>query len=245
MLGLQGVSKRYAAGAVAVRGVNLECREEAVTCLLGPSGCGKSTVLKLLAGLLQPDEGDVVGPFAGETAFVFQEPTLMPWRRVGANVRLPLELRGVRRRESADAAEAALASVGLGDRTRAYPRELSGGMKMRVSLARALVTEPRVVFMDEPFAALDEQSRFRLNDDLIRLRDERRLTVVFVTHSVYEAVYLADRIVVMSAAPGRVQAVIDTPRHPDQTGRAFRTSVAYAERCAEVSERMLEVSADE
>ena len=185
--------------------------------LLGPSGCGKSTALRIIAGLSEPSRGTVTGG-DGEGAgrgigFVFQEPTLMPWATVFGNVFLPLKLAGRDRAASAPRVMETLARVGLADFADAYPRELSGGMRMRVSIARALVTAPRMLLMDEPFAALDEITRFKLNDDLIALWRELRMTVVFVTHSVFESVYLSQRIVVMTARPGRVSSelAIDAP----------------------------------
>ncbi len=190
--------------------------------LLGPSGCGKSTALRLIAGLLPPDSGAVTWP-AGKPpiGFVFQDATLMPWADARANVRLPLDLQHIPRAEGNARAEAALARVGLAAFARAVPRELSGGMKMRVSIARALVTEPSLLLLDEPFAALDEPTRAALNDDLLRLwneaparRGQEKLTVIFVTHSVGESAYLSSRVLVMTRRPGRVAADIALPPGP-------------------------------
>ncbi|MEJ0068355.1 MAG: ABC transporter ATP-binding protein [Pseudomonadota bacterium] len=238
---LSQVGKVYSNGTVALDGVSLDIRAGEFLSLVGPSGCGKSTVLRLIAGLGELSAGRIEWPgLADATAtdqrlgFVFQEPTLMPWATVSANVMLPLRLKGVPRDAAAPRVEAALRRVGLEGFARAYPRELSGGMKMRVSIARALVTEPRVLLMDEPFAALDEITRFKLNNDLLALWQEQRWTVIFVTHSVYESVYLSSRIAVMAARPGRVVAdlPIDAPYPRDE---AFRTSSAYNGFCRTVS----------
>jgi NitT/TauT family transport system ATP-binding protein len=210
--------------------------------LLGPSGCGKSTALRLIAGLTEPSRGAIQWgePYrAGSKepraiGFVFQEPTLMPWATVAANVRLPLKLKG-----QASAAQprvdAALARVGLAGFEASYPRELSGGMKMRASIARALVTEPRLLLMDEPFAALDEITRAKLNDDLLALWRERRFTAVFVTHSVFESVYLSTDVAVMTPRPGRIFAR-HTIASAGPRDAAFRTSLAYLDSCRAVSQ---------
>lgn len=195
LVALRGVDKTFANGTTALSGLALDIRENEFVSLLGPSGCGKSTALRILAGLIPPSRGEVAWAgggraedHRGEIGFVFQEPTLMPWASVADNVYLPLRLRGVSRRDAGDAIAASLALVGLSKFAEAYPRELSGGMKMRVSIARALSLRPRILLMDEPFAALDEITRFKLNDDLLRLQHEFACTVVFVTHSVYESV---------------------------------------------------------
>jgi NitT/TauT family transport system ATP-binding protein len=218
--------------------------------LIGPSGCGKSTLLKLIANLIEPSDGRIMwwsGAFektvsSGRSlAFVFQDPTLMPWARVEANVRLPLDLAGVPKAGSRQRVEQALARVGLEGFARHYPRQLSGGMKMRVSIARSLVTEPDLLLMDEPFGALDEFTRNRLDADLVRLWWERKLTTVFVTHSIYEAVFLSTRVVVMGAQPGRVFKVmsIDEPHPRDES---FRNSPRFAEYCRTLSASLTEVS---
>ena len=234
---LERVSKIFANGTVALAGLDLTIGRHEFVSLLGPSGCGKSTALRLIAGLGRPTSGRIRGPEGaerGSIGFVFQEPTLMPWATVFENVRLPLRLAGIGRRQAEGPVEEALAMVGLSDFARAYPRELSGGMKMRVSIARALVTRPSLLLMDEPFAALDEITRTKLNDDLLALWRAQSWTVVFVTHSVYESVYLSTRIVVMAARPGRVVAdlPIDAPWPRDE---AFRTSPAYGALCRRVS----------
>jgi NitT/TauT family transport system ATP-binding protein len=239
LIRIGGVSKIYHNGTVALRDVDLAVAHGEFVSLLGPSGCGKSTLLRLIAGLGAVSDGtidwplsryDVRGEPIRDLGFVFQDPTLMPWATVADNVYLPLKLTGIGRRAAAARIAEALAMVKLERFAGAYPRELSGGMKMRVSIARALVVKPRVLLMDEPFAALDEITRFRLNNDLLRLWQEQRWTVVFVTHSVFESVYLSNRIIVMSTRPGRIvgEVAIDAP-YP--RGDAFRTSRTYNEFC--------------
>ena len=233
---LAGVGKTFRSGTEAVRGIDLTVASGAFVSVLGPSGCGKSTLLRIIARLTPPSQGRVhwEGDVRGHIGFVFQEPTLMPWATVWDNVYLPLRLAGRSRSEAAAPIAATLASLGLGGFERAYPRELSGGMRMRVSIARALVNAPRLLLLDEPFAALDELTRFRLNEDLLRLWERHRCTVVFVTHSVFEAVFLSNRIVVMTPRPGRIVAdlSVDLP-YPREAG--LRTAPAYAERCRAVS----------
>ena len=232
---LEGVCKTFANGTVALTGVDLDVRRGEFLSLLGPSGCGKSTILRLLSGLTGSSSGWI--NWSGEErelGFVFQEPTLMPWATVFNNVWLPLRLKGRSRKQATGAIEDALEKVGLAGFAKSYPRELSGGMKMRVSIARALVTRPALLLMDEPFAALDEITRNKLNDDLIALKCELDATVIFVTHSVYESVYLSDRIVVMAPRPGRVVAEIEIPEPLPRT-EEFRLTPLYAERCRETS----------
>jgi NitT/TauT family transport system ATP-binding protein len=238
LIALTNVDKRFAQGTLALSGLSLRVPQGEFLSLLGPSGCGKSTALRLIAGLATPSAGTLerpeLDPFAGGLAFVFQEPTLMPWATVADNVGLPLKLAHQAPARIRDQVAQALDGVGLASFGAMFPRELSGGMKMRVSIARALVTRPRLLLMDEPFAALDEITRLRLNDDLLALRERLALTVVFVTHSVYESVYLSDRVLVMSARPGRVLA----EHRIDQTGardEAWRTSARYGELCRQVS----------
>ena len=216
--------------------------------LLGPSGCGKSTALRIIAGLGDVSTGTIDWPSSrinskglpeGDISFVFQEPTLMPWQTVFGNVYLPLKLRGVSKAAARDEIMKTLATVGLADFAEAYPRELSGGMKMRVSIARALVTNPKLLLMDEPFAALDEITRQKLNDDVLRLWRETGITVIFVTHSVFESAYLSNRIVVMKARPGRVHA--DFPLVTSMSRDAhYRTSEDYRQACEKVSNMLLE-----
>ena len=232
------VSKRFANGTLALGGATLDIEERRFLSLLGPSGCGKSTLLRLIAGLVEPSSGTIVWDGGREgLSFVFQEPTLMPWATALANVALPLRLAHVRREEGEARAAAALASVGLAGFEKSYPRELSGGMKMRVSIARALVTKPRMLLMDEPFAALDEITRFKLNNDLLDLWQRDSFTVVFVTHSVFESVFLSQRIAVMTARPGRVLSEIDVAAPYPRDG-GYRTSPQYNEHCRTVSEAL-------
>ena len=235
VVSLRQVGKAFANGTRALAGLDLDVAEGEMLSLLGPSGCGKSTALRMIAGLMEPSEGDIRWA-AGrpEIGFVFQEPTLMPWARVRENVWLPLRLRGVSRALAAPRIDAALALVGLAGFEASYPRELSGGMKMRVSIARALVLRPKVLLLDEPFAALDEITRFKLNNDLLRIKAELGATVIFVTHSVYESVYLSTRIVVMAARPGRVIADIAVPA-PLPRDEEFRAAPLYIDKCREAS----------
>ena len=215
VVSMRHVSKQFSNGTLALKDMSLDVRRGEFLSLLGPSGCGKSTALRIIAGLGAPSSGQIDWPSSkinsrglpeGDVGFVFQEPTLMPWQTVWGNVYLPLRLAGVSKSAADPRIMEALASVGLADFTKSYPRELSGGMKMRVSIARALVTKPKLLLMDEPFAALDEITRQRLNDDVLRLWRETGITVIFVTHSVFESAFLSNRIVVMRARPGQVYA---------------------------------------
>jgi NitT/TauT family transport system ATP-binding protein len=251
LISIRSVGKTYANGVEALRGVSLEIPAAPhFVSLLGPSGCGKSTLLRMIAGLDSATSGEIAWPARREAeggrrpdiGFVFQEPTLMPWATVFDNVYLPLRLRHIRRRAAREQVMASLRMVGLDGFAQSYPRELSGGMKMRVSIARALITRPPVLLMDEPFAALDEITRLKLNDDLLALWESQRLTVIFVTHSVYESVYLSDRIVVMAARPGRV--IADLPIEvPYPRGGEYRTSPAYVGYYREVSDWLKEAMA--
>jgi NitT/TauT family transport system ATP-binding protein len=233
IVSLRNVGKTFESGTIALRGFNLDVRAGEFVSLLGPSGCGKSSALRIIAGLSTASEGTVDGP-RGKLGFVFQEPTLMPWANVAANVRLPLKLSGA---DDGAAVTQALERVGLGEFAEAYPRELSGGMRMRASIARALVTEPQLLLMDEPFAALDEITRFKLNNDLLAVWQELRRTVIFVTHSVFESVFLSQRIVVMTQRPGRVYAEIPIPA-PYPRDERFRTSAEYVGYCRQVAEAL-------
>lgn len=254
-LELHAAAKTYASGTQALLPVDLRVAPGQFITLLGPSGCGKSTLLKMAAGLLAPSSGSVqrwgelVVPGAAAGAglgFVFQEATLMPWASVGDNVRLPLDLAGVPRQEALPRVRAALLRVGLEGFEGGLPRELSGGMKMRVSIARSLVTQPRLLLMDEPFGALDEITRYRLDSDLLDLWQKQQagqagLTVVFVTHSIHEAVFLSQRVLVMAARPGRVvdEVAIDEP-YP--RGADFRVSTAFARHAARLQDSLLNAS---
>jgi len=238
LLSVSDAGKRFDNGTEALSGLDFQVRDGEFLSLLGPSGCGKSTALRLIAGLIQPDKGAIVWNGARpKLGFVFQEPTLMLWADARTNARLPLDLKGIARTEADARALDALTRLGLKDFARAYPRELSGGMKMRVSIARALAARPKLLLMDEPFAALDEPTRQALNDDLLRLAREDRMTVIFVTHSVTEASYLSDRVLVMTPRPGRVKAEIDLPRGPRD-----RLSPAFADNQRRVADAMLETA---
>jgi NitT/TauT family transport system ATP-binding protein len=243
---MSGVDKVFGGDVVALRGMALDVREGDFISLLGPSGCGKSTALRLIAGLMPPTAGRIEwkGGFnTGDLGVVFQEPTLMPWATVAQNVWLPFRLRGRSYAAAKDEVREVLDLVGLGRFMNSYPRELSGGMKMRVSIARAMVTHPRLILMDEPFAALDEITRFKLNNDLLQLKAKIGCTVIFVTHSVFESVFLSDRIVVMAARPGRVirELAIDAPYPRSED---FRTSTEYAAHCRATSDALHEAIGD-
>jgi NitT/TauT family transport system ATP-binding protein len=242
VVSLRNVGKTFENGTVALGRFDLTVRQGEFVSLLGPSGCGKSTALRIIGGLSAASSGTVERPADG-VGFVFQEPTLMPWADVAANVSLPLRLAHRDRFVSRKAVAQALERVGLSHFADSYPRELSGGMKMRVSIARALVTEPRLLLMDEPFAALDEITRFKLNNDLLALWQTLGHTVIFVTHSVFESVFLSQRIVVMTPRPGRVFTEIAIPA-PYPRDEDFRTSADYARYCRLVSEALGEAMAE-
>ena len=246
LLELRGVEKRYDNGTLALEKVDLAVGKHEFVSLLGPSGCGKSTALKMIAGLSPVTSGSISWANANEKdesnhakdiSFVFQESTLMPWTKVFDNVWLPLRLKGISREAAKPQINAVLDKVGLAQFAQVYPRELSGGMKMRVSIARAMVTEPRLLLMDEPFAALDEMTRFKLNNDTLALWQAQQFTTIFVTHSVYESVYLSNRIIVMAARPGRIIADIAVDE-PYPRADAFRNTPRYAELCVKVSQAL-------
>ncbi len=241
LLQMEQVDKVFGGGeVVALKGMSLNVDTGDFISLLGPSGCGKSTALRLIAGLAHPTGGRITwsgGKGKNDLSVVFQEPTLMPWATVAQNVWLPFRLQGKSYGAVRDDVLEALKLVGLEKFQNAYPRELSGGMKMRVSIARAMVTKPRLILMDEPFAALDEITRFRLNNDLLALKAAIGCTVIFVTHSVFESVFLSDRIVVMAARPGRVIRELTVPA-PYPRDEAFRTSADYAAQCREASDAL-------
>jgi len=246
LVSLRAVGKIFPSGVVALADYDLDVREGEILTLLGPSGCGKSTVLRLICGLAHPTAGAIdwrAPQIRSNIGFVFQDATLLPWASVFDNVFLPLRLKGVPREAASARIEEALAQVGLIDFSRALPRELSGGMRMRCAIARALVTRPALMMMDEPFAALDEVTRFKLNDDLLALKRRFGATIVFVTHSVFEAAYLSTRIVVMSRRAGRIidEIAIDPaiPRDDD-----YRSSKTFADVCRRAS-RALRVAIDE
>ena len=251
--------KTYPNGTHALQAVDLRIEEGEFVTLLGPSGCGKSTLLKMIAGLLEPSDGRLLlwrnpvsqlgqraeddGAAGRKLAFVFQSPTLMPWASVQSNVRLPLELAGMPKAEADGRVADALKLVGLSKFAGALPRALSGGMQMRVSIARGLVTAPQLLLMDEPFGALDEITRHKLDTDLLALWAAKKLTVVFVTHSIHEAVFLSTRVVMMAARPGRVveEVLIDEPypRTPE-----FMVTPQFARYAKRLQDSLLRASAD-
>jgi NitT/TauT family transport system ATP-binding protein len=241
IVALSGAGKRFASGLEALDGIELSVPRGEFLSLLGPSGCGKSTLLRIIAGLSEPTRGTCQVSLgepgqpipSGRIGFVFQDPTLMPWSNVAVNAELPFRIAGRVGAEERDRVAAALRAVGLAGFERAYPHQLSGGMRMRVSIARALVTDPELLLLDEPFAALDEITRFALNDDLLRLWETRQPTILFVTHSVFESVYLSTRIAVMSPRPGHI--VADLPVALPHPREGARTSPAYAAMCETVS----------
>ncbi|MGG7580764.1 ABC transporter ATP-binding protein [Rhizobium sp. Nf11,1] len=244
---MQSVSKVFSSGTVALSNMSLTVESGEFISLLGPSGCGKSTALRIIAGLGNVTSGAIDWPSSrinskglpeGDISFVFQEPTLMPWKTVFDNVHLPLKLKHVSKAAAHDRILETLSTVGLQDFASAYPRELSGGMKMRVSIARALVTRPKLLLMDEPFAALDEITRQRLNDDVLRLWKVTGITVMFVTHSVFESAYLSNRIVVMKARPGRVHADLPLTTSLERDAH-YRTSEEYRRACETVSHSLI------
>jgi len=234
---LEQVSKRFDRENLAIADLNLKIYPSEILSLVGPSGCGKSTLLRLISGLTSPSSGTLNWENSGQKpqlAFVFQDAALMPWATVWQNVYLPLKLAGIPKRNAQDKIQNALELVQLKKVSQSYPRQLSGGMKMRVSIARALVNTPQVLLMDEPFGALDDITRTQLNDELLNLWSQKRWTIVFVTHNIYEAVYLSHRVVVMGTAPGRIVAEIPIdepyPRDP-----SFRGAIAYTEYCQQVA----------
>jgi NitT/TauT family transport system ATP-binding protein len=243
VVALRGITKRFASGLEALGGVDLSVACGEFISLLGPSGCGKSTLLRIVAGLSEATAGSCRLHIAerpdrpaatGHIGFVFQDPTLMPWTTVAGNVELPFRLAGRVRSAERDRVAAALQAVGLAGFERSYPHQLSGGMRMRVSIARALVTGPELLLLDEPFAALDEITRLALNDDLLRLWERHRPTILFVTHSVFESVYLSTRIAVMTARPGRIAVELPVPL-PQPRERSLRADPAYGAMCERVS----------
>ena len=240
LISFNDVEKSYASGVTPLKHFNLDVLAGETLTLLGPSGCGKSTALRLIAGLAAPTHGEII--WSGQEqrksfGVVFQDPTLLPWASVFDNVYLPLRLAGVRRDAAERQVRHALTRVGLGDFATALPCELSGGMKMRCAIARALVTEPSVILMDEPFAALDEVTRFRLNDELLTLKQELQATIIFVTHSVYESAYLSTRIVVMSKMHGAIADEIDVDASL-RRDLEFRHTDHFADICRRASQAL-------
>jgi NitT/TauT family transport system ATP-binding protein len=240
------VALTFPGGARALEGASFALRRGEFASLVGPSGCGKSTLLRLAAGLLAPSSGQVVvdGVSAEqarrdrqELAVVFQQPNLLPWRTVAANAALPLEMRGMASREAAERVAEALELVGLADFASALPHQLSGGMQMRASLARALAAKPQLLLLDEPFGALDEITRQKLNEDLLRLWRRDGWTALFVTHNVFEAAFLSERVLVMSPRPGRIAAEIAAP-FPFPRSPELRSTAEYARLAGEISQRL-------
>jgi NitT/TauT family transport system ATP-binding protein len=239
VLSISHVARRFPGGVEALRDTSLRVSEADFVALVGPSGCGKSTLLRLIAGLDQPDDGrltwDGGPPAPGDIGYVFQDATLLPWATAEDNVFLPLRLRGMARDTAMPEVHAILHHVGLEGFEKARPRVLSGGMRMRVSIARALVTKPRLLLMDEPFAALDEFTRHKLQADLLGVWRGAGCTVMFVTHSIYEAAFLARRIILMTPRPGRIDREIASGLTP---GPETRLDPAYAALVAEVARGM-------
>ncbi|WP_245855664.1 ABC transporter ATP-binding protein [Paenibacillus rigui] len=234
---MEHLGKVYGNGTIALQDVNLDISEGEFLSFVGPSGCGKSTIFKMIAGLGAPTGGtlDIMGMTPkearkqSEIAFVFQDHTLLPWCSVQDNVMLPLELRGVPKKTQREEAARVLELVGLKDYMKALPRQLSGGMKMRVSIARALVSRPKLLLMDEPFGALDEITRQTLQDELLSIwQQDQKMTVLFVTHNVFEAVFLSTRVIVMTPRPGKVSATIEIPE-PFPRDETFRTTTGFSE----------------
>lgn len=247
---VKAAEKTFPNGFRALEPVDLTVGAGEFLTLIGPSGCGKSTLLGLMTNLLQPSKGSLTwwgggveqtGTPGKSLSIVFQDATLMPWATIASNVRLPLDLAKVPRREADGRVRAALEKVGLAGFEDRLPRQLSGGMRMRVSIARSLVTEPDLLLMDEPFGALDEFTRNKLDDDLLALWRERNLSIVFVTHSIYEAVFLSTRVVVMAARPGRISSIIEVDA-PWPRDEAFRGSPRFAALCAELSQALRNAS---
>ncbi len=229
MISVKQLGKIYSNGTVALQNTNLEVKEGEFVSIVGPSGCGKSTLLKIIAGLSKETSGEIKVKgkppkgSKGSLGFVFQEANLLPWRMVIANVALPLELAGVAKQERLARAAKVLDLMGLSNFLKAYPKELSGGMSMRVSIARALITKPHLLLMDEPFGALDEITRQKLNQELLYVKEATGATILYVTHNVFEAVYLSGRILVFSSSPGKVikEIIVNEPpiRNEDFRGQ--------------------------
>lgn len=235
LLSLSAIAKRFDSGVEAIARLDLDVAAGEFLSIVGPSGCGKSTALRIAAGLIQPTSGTVAWPQGRpEIGFVFQDPTLIPWARVRENVRLPLDLQHMKKDDIDGRVARAIARVGLTGFENAYPRELSGGMKMRVSIARTVAAQPKLLLMDEPFAALDELTRQALNDDLLTLAREDGMTVIFITHSVYESAYLSTRVVVMTPRPGRIAADIALSP-PPMRNADYRLTPQFTDAAGKVS----------
>lgn len=242
---LHDVGKVYPNGKAAIEHANIQVGEREFICFVGPSGCGKSTIFNMIAGLTEPTTG-LLEVFGGtpeearrrnEIAFVFQDHTLLPWANLVENVAMPLTLRGVPKATRVDEAQRALALVGLANHSKNLPRELSGGMKMRVSIARALVSKPKLLLMDEPFGALDEITRQALQNELLRLWQSTSMSVLFITHNVFEAAFLSTRVAVMTPSPGKISAMIANPE-PFPRTEEYRTLPTFGQTVWSVSEAM-------
>jgi NitT/TauT family transport system ATP-binding protein len=237
---LNRANKVFENGTIALQNLNLTVNRSEFVSFVGPSGCGKSTLLRIVAGLSTLSSGSLLWSDLDtpkKLAFVFQEPALMPWSTVRENVRLPLKITGISTKETDSTVDKVLQLVGLENCEQSYPRQLSGGMKMRVSIARALSTNPTVLLLDEPFGALDDITRNKLNDDLLALWSRQHWTVLFVTHNIYEAVYLSNRVLIMAARPGRVVADIKIDV-PSPRSEEFRRSFVYSEYCQQVADAL-------
>lgn len=244
-IALTGISKRFGNGPLVLEDISLQAQPGEIIAIVGPSGCGKSTLLRIIAGLIKHSEGTI--EHAGNTvhpAFIFQDATLLPWANVLDNIALPLRLKGISKIKRLAVAEDWARQVGLDAARDFYPRELSGGMRMRVSIARALSLQPNLLLLDEPFGALDAITRNRLNEDLLALHAKSRWTAFFVTHSVNEAVFLSTRIIIMGSNPGSVSAVIENPLQNPRSSHT-RESLEFQQRVAETSARLHEVLSDE
>lgn len=233
LLSLRGLGKVFADSTQALSNITLDIEPREFVSLVGPSGCGKSTILRIAAGLEKPTTGECVVS-TKSVGFVFQDATLLPWRNVRGNIELLIELDQLDPTERTQRVNEVIQLVDLGDSEQKYPRQLSGGMKMRTSLARSLVTNPELFLFDEPFSALDEFTRERLNDELLALFTQRKFAALFVTHSIAEAVYMSSRVVVMSPRPGMIAQIIDVP-FPYPRQHDFRYTPRFAEICGLVS----------
>ncbi|QED47042.1 ABC transporter ATP-binding protein [Cytobacillus dafuensis] len=246
VISIEQVNKRYQSSTIALENVNLQIHNREFISFVGPSGCGKSTLLRMIAGLGEPTNGNisVLGTTPeiarqknGEVAFVFQESTLLPWRSVYQNVILPLELSGVSKKVQKEEGYRVLELVGLKDHVKALPNQLSGGMRMRVSIARALIAKPKLLLMDEPFGALDEITRQNLQNELLNIWEKEELTVLFVTHNVFESVFISNRIAIMTPRPGKISALIDVDL-PYPREENLRSTHRFSELVATVSEKL-------